>query len=143
MADITSANSVFTLLIPGVFPVPQNIQGFAADDAFSNDAVDIAEVRIGVDGIMSSGYLPQITKMTVHLQADSPSLVVFDTWKAAMQIARGIFPATATITMQSISKSYALLNGTLDNIKQLPDAKKVLEPLTYRIAWNVIIASDI
>ena len=36
MATITGANVVFTLTIPLVYPIPQQLQGFATDDLLSN-----------------------------------------------------------------------------------------------------------
>lgn len=138
MATITSANSVFTLLLPTLFPVPQKLEGFATDDAFAADAVDITENVMGVDGKMSSGFTPFITKMTVTLQADSPSMPIFDFWLAAMKQAKEVFPADGSITLSSIGKSYTLTNGVLSNVKPIEDAKKVLQARAFIISWESI-----
>jgi hypothetical protein len=61
MATITIANSVFTLTATAVFPVPQALQGYAADDAFTTEAIAMADVVIGVDGKLSAGYTPNGT----------------------------------------------------------------------------------
>ena len=74
MADITSANAIYTLIIPDVFPAPQQLQGFATDDAFDTDASDVVEARIGVDGIASYGFTPFLVTQTIHFQSDSPSI---------------------------------------------------------------------
>ena len=50
MSTITSANASVVLTVPDVFAVPQIIAGFAADDAFTQEAADLAETRMGVDG---------------------------------------------------------------------------------------------
>ena len=75
MADttITSANSVFTIVVASLFPAPVQLQGYASDKAVVTDAIDMAEIQMGVDGRMTSGYVPMPTKQTVSLQADSPS----------------------------------------------------------------------
>lgn len=140
MSTITSANSVFTLVVLDVFPVPLNIQGYAADDAFTVDSVDASETMMGVDGIMSAGFVPFITPMTISLQADSPSISLFDAWLAAEAAAKEVFFANATITLPSVKKSYVLTKGALKKIKQFPDAKKVLQPVQYGIDWQSVIA---
>jgi hypothetical protein len=135
---ITSANSTFVLNIPGVFPVPLPIQGYAADDAFTVEPFDTAEALVGVDGKLSAGYTPTPKKLTVMLQADSPSLEVFDAWLGAMESAREVFFAEATIVLPAISKTYNLRKGVLTNAVKLPPNKKVLQPVQYTITFESI-----
>lgn len=134
--SITSANSVFTLVLPGLYPVPQVLEGFAADDAFANDGIAVSESVMGVDGRMSSGYVPSITLMNIALQADSPSISIFEFWLGAMKVSREILRAEGTILMPGTGRSYVLTNGVLQTVKQLPDSKKLLTPQTYAIAWE-------
>lgn len=138
MRTITSANSSFILTVPGVFPVGVPIQGYAADDAFSVEPFDTAEALMGVDGKMSAGFTPNIKKLTVVLQADSPSIEVFDGWVGAMEQSREVIFGTATITIPSIGKTYNMRKGALTNAKKLPDAKKVLQPVQYVITFESI-----
>ena len=135
---ITSANSVFTLVVPDVFPVPQNLQGYAVDDAFDTESVELSEALMGVDGRMSAGYTPCITPMTVHLMADSPSIDLFDAWRGAVTAAQEVFFAQATITLTSVGRSYVLNKGVLTNYKPLSDAKKVLQAVSYTIKWEAV-----
>lgn len=138
MTTITSANIVFALLVPDVFPVPQILEGFAVDDAFMTDNVDSAEVQMGVDGHLSAGFTPFPVKMTLALQANSPSILVFDTWFNAMKSAKEVFRADATILVSSTRKIYTCVNGYLTGGKMLADAKKVLQPVQYTITWERI-----
>lgn len=135
---ITSANSVFTLVVPDVFPVPQNLQGYAVDDAFDTESVELSEALMGVDGLMSAGYTPYITPMTIHLMADSPSIDLFDAWRGAVTAAQEVFFAQATITLTSVGRSYVLNKGVLTNYKPLSDAKKVLQAVSYTIKWEAV-----
>ena len=135
---ITSANSVFTLVVPDVFPVPQNLQGYAVDDAFDTESVELSEALMGVDGRMSAGYTPYITPMTVHLMADSPSIDLFDAWRGAETAAQEVFFAQATIALTSVGRSYVLNKGVLTNYKPLSDAKKVLQAVSYTIKWEAV-----
>lgn len=143
MTDITSANSTFTLSVPGLGIPPFNVEGYAADDGFTTEAVDVAETMMGVDGKMSGGYTPVITPLTVALQADSPSISVFETWYALTKSSRRIFVAQATIVIPSVGKSYLFTNGILKNLQQLPDAKKVLQPQKFMIHWELVTAAPI
>jgi hypothetical protein len=133
---ITSANSSFMLVVPDVFPVPQQIQGYAVDDAFDTENVEIAQTQMGVDGLMSGGFTPYITPLTVHLMADSPSILVFEAWGGAMKAAREVFYGSAIIAMPSIGKNYTLVNGVMVNFKPLPDAKKVLQAVHYTLHFE-------
>ncbi len=135
---ITSANSVFTLVVSGLFPVPVQLQGYATDKAFTTDAIDLAEVQMGVDGRMTAGYTPMPIKQTVTLQADSPSKDIFTTLIQAMKTAREVFYLSGSISLPSTGESFQLTRGILTNAKQIPDAQKVLQPLDYVITWESV-----
>lgn len=138
MSTITAANSTFLLAIGGIFPIAQQLQGFAADSAFAFDSVDPAELVMGVDGKLSAGYVPFMTVQTVSIMPDSPSLSIFDTWQAAQNTAREIFFANATIIIPAIGRKYTLTRGALSSAKAAPDVKKVLSSLEYKITWESV-----
>lgn len=140
MRTITSANSQFVLTIPDVFPAPVVMQGYAADDAFSVEAFDVAETLMGVDGNMSAGFVPNVKKLTFMLQADSPSLAAIEAWLGAMETAREVIFASAVIVLPSTQRTYIFTKGVLTNAKKLPDGKKVLQPVPYVITWQDIKA---
>jgi len=133
---ITSANSEFRLAIPGVFATAVRLEGYATDDAFMSDNVQLAETMMGVDGKMSSGWTPYIFMQTITLQASSPSIDQFNLWIGAEKVASEIFQAQGVILLPSINRSYVLTNGTLYNAKLMPDAKRVLQPTQYVIHWE-------
>lgn len=136
MATLTAANSAFTLAITNLYPVPQLLQGFATDDAFSGEAVDIAEVQMGVDGRMSAGYVPNPTTITINIQADSPSLVMFETWFNATKGDQEIYPANGTILLTATGRKYNLRNGVLTRGTPFTGAKKLLQPSQYVITFE-------
>lgn len=140
MADttITSANSIFTIVIAGLFPAPVQLRGYATDKAFTTEAVDLAEVQMGVDGRMTAGYTPMPVKQTVTLQADSPSKDIFAALIQATKTAREVFYMSGTISLPSTGESFVLTRGILTNAKQIPDAAKVLQPVDYVITWESI-----
>lgn len=140
---ITAANSVFTLLVAGVFPAPRNIEQYAADDQFSVDSVDVAETLMGVDGVMSAGWVPAIIPMQVMLQANSPSVDLFEQWDGAQAVAREIITAVATIILPSVDKSFVLTNGVLKQVKRFPDGKRTLQPIPYMIHWGSVVSTPL
>jgi hypothetical protein len=135
---ITSANSVFTLVIAGLFPSPVQLRGYASDKAFTTEALDLAEVNMGVDGRMTAGYTPSPTKQTITLQADSPSKDIFTALIQAMKTAREVFYISGSIALPSTGESFTLTRGILVNAKQIPDAQKVLQPIDYVIVWESV-----
>lgn len=137
-STITSANSVFTLVVAGLFPAPVQLRGYASDKAFTTEAVDLAEVQMGVDGRMTAGFVPNPVKQTITLQADSPSKDIFTAMIQAMKTAREVFYISGSIALPSTGESFTLTRGILTNAKQIPDAQKVLQPVDYVITWESV-----
>ncbi len=143
MSTLTSANSILMIGVAGLYTTPQRLQGFADGDAYAIDAVDVSESLMGVDGIMSSGWIPQIKTMNVTLQGDSASNTFFEAWYAAQEAAREIYPAFGTIIQDSVGRAYALTNGVLANYTPLSDAKKILQPRRFVIRFGSVIGAPI
>jgi hypothetical protein len=138
MGNITSANAIAMISIVGLYPVPQQLQGWGVDDAFDTEMPEIAQVKIGVDGIQSSGFVPYLTKTTFTFQADSASVIIFENWAQSSKAALDIFPAFGIISIPAVSRKYTLTNGVLVNGSPLPDAKKVLAERKFTISWQDI-----
>lgn len=135
---ITSANSVFTIVVPGLYPSPVQLQGYASDTAFTTEALQLAEVQMGVDGRMTGGYTPMPVTQTITLQADSPSKDVFSTMIQEMKRSREIFYISASVSLPSTGESFTMRRGILTVGKQIPDANKVLAPVEYTITWESV-----
>lgn len=143
MGTITSANSVMTLNVPGVFPAAITVQGYAADDAFTQSAFDMAETRMGVDGTLSAGYTPSAKPLDIMLQPDSPALPYFFLWKAAEEAANEKFEGAITIDMPSIGLSFDFETVWLRNMQGMPSAKKVLDPVPIKLEAESITYSPL
>jgi hypothetical protein len=137
--SITSANAVVMIGVAGIFPIPFQLQGFAADDIFDVEAIEAAETMMGVDGILTGGMVFVPIRQTISLMADSPSNLLFDTWWAQTQQQRDIFPANGNVVLRGSGQKWTLTNGILTNYKPLPDAKKVLQPRRFQITWQQVI----
>ncbi|MCG2596560.1 phage tail fiber protein [Achromobacter insuavis] len=136
MTTLTSANSVLMLGVGLVFPVPQKIEGYATDEAFAFEAVQLAQAVMGVDGRMSAGYTPQPVVQTISIQADSPSKFIFEAWIAAMKTAREVFYSNGTLAIPSLERKYTLQRGVLTQAPMVPTARSILQPMTFQITWE-------
>lgn len=133
---ITSANAVFTLTVPGIFPAPIQIQGFSAEKAWSTDQQETTESMIGVDGRKASGWVPAMIKQAVSLMANSPSRSIFNAIARAQRANRDAIPFSGTIVLPSTGESVNCINGTLKDYKPIPDGAKVLQPVEFNIEWE-------
>ena len=138
MGNISAAGVVLTLSIPIVFPTGQQIQGFANDEVFDIPQIKSAETMMGVDGILSVGFVFVPVIQTISLQADSASNLIFDQWWAQQQANKTSYLASGLILIPSVGAKYTLNGGVLTGYKPAPNAKKLLQPRTYEITWQGI-----
>lgn len=138
MATLTGANCVLTLSQPTLFPVPQQIQGFAADDVFNVDAIRSAEVVMGVDGRLSAGFVYAEVPQNVMLQADSQSIDFFDTIWLQGQAAQDVYELNGLIILPGVATKFTLTRGFLTNYPPVPAVKKILQPRAFQITWERI-----
>ncbi len=141
MANITAANAIVMLGVTKLFNIPVQMQGFSADDVFSTEAIDTAEISMGIDGKLSSGFVFVPVKWSLTLQADSASNQFFDALYAAEKVAREKFLVQGTVTLSSIATIFAMNNGVMTSYPPVPDAKKVLQPRRYQITWESVSPS--
>jgi hypothetical protein len=140
--SLTAANVVLALSVPGLFDTPQQIQGYAADEAFDFSDVESSETVMGVDGILSAGWLPKELLQSLSLQADSASNQFFEDWYGNQQQARDLLIASGTVSYPSVGKQYNLVRGFLKGYSPAPKAGKILAPRRYTIVWNYIQPSS-
>lgn len=143
MASITAATAVYTLSIPGLFGYPQSLQGFAADDMFSTDALASAETLMGADGVLSGGFVYVEVKQNIRLQADSASNALFDQWWNAQQQIQDTYTANGVVWIKANGAKWAMTKGFLTKYKPMPDLKKLLQPRDYEITWQSISPASI
>lgn len=141
MKTITSANSIFLLSVGTIYPVQQRIEGFSSDTAWMFDQVSNAEVLQGVDGMMSAGWIPHLTQQTIVLQPDKDGWEIFRNWQLAEESIREKIYGDGTISIPSINQRFVLSNGVLTAFSPAPDAKKTLQPITFKITWETVIPS--
>jgi len=136
---LTAANAIITLSQVTLFPTPQQMQGFAADDVTDMDEVEPLEDVMGVDGVMSFGvgWVGRMQKIT--LQGDSASNAFFDTINTQQEAAQTAYPLTGTILLPAIGTMWTCINGGLKRYNPMPGVKKIIQPRNYSIIWNKVV----
>jgi hypothetical protein len=146
MADrrtLTSANSIITLAIAGLYDAPRQLQGFSADAVFDTDQVTSAETMMGVDGKLSAGWVPAVVVTNITLQADSASNDLFDRWYQAQQTIRELYVASGAIVLPSLGKKLAYTRGFLTSFPPTPSMARVAQPRRYTITWESVSIAPI
>ena len=138
MGDITSANSILTVSIPLIFPQPQQLQGFAADDIFDLPSIKSVELMMGVDGVLSGGFVFVEIPWDITLQADSTSNGIFDLWWTTMQAQKSGLTCNGQIKLPSISTKFNMTKGFLTGYKPGPQGKKVLQARHFQVTFESI-----
>jgi hypothetical protein len=138
MGSLTSANVVIMLTIPRVFNQPQQLQQFTVDDVADVDSLTVAQTEMGVDGILSAGFVYEAVKYTYSIQANSPSCFVFDQWQAAQYATQDVFEANGLMILKSIGTKWNWTRGFLTDWKPAPDIKKTLKERKFGITWQSV-----
>lgn len=136
MADLTAASAVITLVIPGVYNQPVQLQGFAADDIFSSGEIEAGEGSMGVDGIYSVGFVFKEVPQKYKLQADSASNKVFDDLYRYEQTNLLKVPISGTTLLPAVNTKWNMSRGFLMMYTPIIAAGKILLPRSYEIRWN-------
>ena len=135
--DLTAANASIAILVPVLFSTPQQLQGFAADDVYESPEVAPTETLMGVDGVLSGGMVFVPVEQEFMLQANSPSIAMFDSWYLNQIAAQTTYPASGTTILPGLKKMWTMVNGFLVGYKPMPQAKKLTQPQRFRIRWNL------
>lgn len=136
MGTITSANAILMLSQATIFPVPQQLQGFAADDIYDIDQVASVETQMGVDGVLSGGFVWTAITQNIVLQADSRSNDFFDALWMQMQATQDVYPLNGILSLPSIQSKFTQTRGFLTGYTPAPAGKRVLQPRRYTITWE-------
>lgn len=126
-ATLTVANSSIVLTVEGLYPSGVTLQGYAADSVFEVGAVENKEIVMGIDGNLSAGFVHNPQPITMTLQADSPSLEVFEQIWQREASNRDALRVGMTIALPSVNKRYVGRNGFLTSY-QAPNAERILRP---------------
>jgi hypothetical protein len=124
-----------------VFPAAFQLQGFAADDVFSSDAIEPAEVYMGVDGNLSAGFTYKPVPQAFMLQSDSFSIDNIEQVQQIQQQAGTIAQWSATMTLSAVQKVYTSPKGFMTGYSSIPEVKKLIQPRRFTLTWERMFAA--
>lgn len=136
MASLTGVNSIIQISVANLFPVPQQLQQFSAENIFETDEIETAETSMGVDGKLSAGLIYVEIPQSYNLQANSPSVLVFDQIYQAQIAAQDVYPINASITLPSLGVTYTMTNGFLKKYPPTANVAKIAQPRKFTIVWE-------
>jgi len=139
---LTVANSSLLLSVEALYPAAQLLQGYAADDAFDPDAVENGEYAMGIDGVLSAGFVFNAVPFSLTLQADSASLQLFENIYQYETANRTKLSANLTVTLPAIKRRYELNKGFMRSYKA-PAGKKVLQPAAVQFVFARMEVSNL
>lgn len=138
---ITSASAILQISVATLFTSPQQIQQFSADNIFETDEIEVGETSMGIDGVLSAGWVWNEVPWNISLQANSPSNALFDQWYQAEKTAQDKYAATGLVILKSIGTKFILSNGYLKRFSPIPSAAKTLRARRFGIVFNSINAA--
>ena len=141
--DITSANTVFMIGAANVFASPQQLQNFSADDIFDVDALRVAEEMMGVDGLLSAGFVFEALHQTVRLMAGSSSGYVFDNVYQYEKASVSKVQLNAVVKFPSLGIKFTMQKGFMLTYAPMSAARKVLQPRAFGLSWESAVPSPI
>lgn len=137
--SLTSANSIITLSQAILFPTPIQLQNYAADDITSMGGARILEHQMGVDGVLSFGFVWVERTQEISIKADSASISFFDTINTQQEAAQDVYPLSGTLILPSLGKMFNLINGGLETYPPIPAVRRTLQPQRFSIVWNRVV----
>ena len=117
-----------------LYTSPTQLQGYAADDAFEVDAVENGEYSMGIDGPLSAGFVYNPIQMTLTIQADSPSLPIFENIWNYEVTNRTKLEHNWTMTTTANGRRYNLTTGFMRSYKA-PAGKRILQPAIIQLSF--------
>lgn len=142
MATITSANSVFSIAIDPIYPTARTLEGFGVDDAFTSETIEKTIMQIGVDGRPAIAYVFRPIPISVTLQANSPSIDIFNKWANTMDAMREALPCNAIIELPAIGKRFVMSIGALTGYTPVMTATEYLNDITFTITFSSIVSES-
>lgn len=140
---LTSADAILTLVVTTLYPTPVLLQGWGTDDAWTAEAVTMAETQMGIDGKLSAGYVPNPVPFELTLQADSESMIVMDTLGNYQRASRELLRCDMVLTIPATAQVFSFFRGVHDIGKPAPDGRKILQPRKFNFKFESVIGGGL
>ena len=133
---ITAANSLFYLVVPGLYDSPVRIEQFGTDAMVSVAQNNPVVAEKGVDGHTSFGWVPTNKEVTITLAADSPSLRLFEDWANYQDSIHEVMTCNAEFSMPAINKKVIGTRGAMTTAQAHPNAAQTLQSASFVLTFD-------
>lgn len=140
---ITSANAIYTLTVSQLFNAPITLQNWGADRGFEQEALEMAETQMSIDGHLNRGYVPRAVNQTLTFSPVSDSILVFEAIISYSQQERTVVNLGAELVIPDISRRYTFTNGCIMSGTIAPNAGGTLENRTFTLQWERVIPAGL
>jgi hypothetical protein len=124
LLDITSANASMVMIVEDLYPAGVPITNFSTDQMIDGDEHEYAQARMGVDGGMAAGYVPNPWNVTVSLEASSPSFKVMQTLAQVMVTNKCTYEVSLIITVPALNQVHVYRKGVLLTVKACQELER-------------------
>lgn len=140
---ITSANTVVTFRVPGLYDSPVRLQGFQTDALISPAQTRPVVAEMGADGHLSVGFVPTPKEITFSFAADSLSREAFEDWAAAQDAAREVMLCEVEAVLPAINRKYTGLRGALTAAQPGVSAQQTLKGSQFVVTFESWVPSSL
>lgn len=136
--NITSADLEVVMICELVADGGSNVQGFAENEAVTMDGVDLAVIKMGVDGFFAAGYKHVARTINFKLLATSPFLETVRQCLGQQKALSRMLQWSGEIVYPALGMRYVLETGVLSNAKELADARDALDDVTVQFKFRSV-----
>ncbi|UMM08422.1 hypothetical protein MKW11_14735 [Gluconobacter frateurii] len=140
---ITSADAIFTLTVSALWNAPITLENWGSDRAWEQEALEMAEFRMSIDGKLNKGYVPRAVVQTLTFSAGSSSIPYLEAIVAGQQQSMSIYTLGAELTLNSTGRKYTFTNGGLNSGTVAPNGGATLEDRTFSLTWERVFPAGI
>ena len=141
--SLTAVSATATIIIPDVAPAGHIFSGEFLDNAYTTGDLVNKELKQTLQGVLKAGYIPQIKEVTITLLPGTPSHNLFIDWYQAEENVRGALECESlVITLPAIKSIVTYTNGFLATSKAMPDVKKILQEVSYKISFGKVVITQ-
>lgn len=133
---ITSANSTIMFRAKGIYDNWIQVQGAQTDSFWKFEEQARAEARVGVDNIVSYGYTPFVSTIDLSLEANSPSVSIFDRVLARFDADSEVTTVELMVSVPAVGLNYTF-EGTFVSSHGGISGGKLLEGVNYKLTGRV------
>lgn len=141
LRTITTSNLAITLAVEQLYPVAQALEGFAPEEVLTSEDVPITISQQGVDGKKSVGLLRSGRDFSMTFAADSPSLDIFENWRARQNSDGDVLYGSMVVSSKGLKKKFVWNKLTITSMPDIPSAKQKFDNVTIKLNAESCVAS--